>query len=77
MIQKMQSIECLQPGPIGEEQTQGRLFTYYSPRPFKSAAEMEAWFNHRPEIARGVQGIFQAPEDIQSFSFSKVCCNKP
>ncbi|KAJ5751405.1 Aminoglycoside phosphotransferase [Penicillium nucicola] len=68
MIQEMQSIELLKPGPIGGGPCRGRFFTDYSAGPFMDAVEMEAWFNHKLEICKSVH---QAPKDVPPFHFTK------
>ncbi|CAI7563972.1 unnamed protein product [Penicillium viridicatum] len=54
MIKEMQSIELLQPGPIGGGPCRGFFFTDYSAGPFTDTAEMEAWFNHKLDICKTV-----------------------
>lgn len=68
MIQEMQSIELLQPGPAGGGLCRGPFFTDYSAGPFKDTTEMEAWFNHKLDICKSVH---QAPIDIPPFHFTK------
>lgn len=68
MIQEMQSIELLKPGPIGGGPCRGRFFTDYSAGPFTDTTEMEAWFNHKLEICKSVH---QAPKDVPPFYFTK------
>ncbi|CAG8058019.1 unnamed protein product [Penicillium nalgiovense] len=68
MIQEMQSIELLQPGPTGGGPCRGPFFTDYSAGPFTDAAEMEAWFNHKLDICKSVH---QAPKDIPLFHLTK------
>ncbi|KAJ5615021.1 Aminoglycoside phosphotransferase [Penicillium hordei] len=68
MIQELQSIELLQPGPASEQPCRGPFFTDYSAGPFKDTTEMEAWFNHKLDICKSVH---QAPIDIPPFHFTK------
>ncbi|KAK4861265.1 hypothetical protein LT330_004181 [Penicillium expansum] len=68
MIKEMQSIELLQPGPIGGGPCRGLFFTDYSAGPFMDTAEMEGWFNHKLDICKSVH---KAPEDTPPFHFTK------
>ncbi|KAJ5196736.1 Aminoglycoside phosphotransferase [Penicillium cf. viridicatum] len=68
MIKEMQSIELLQPGPIGGGPCRGLFFTDYSAGPFTDTAEMEAWFNHKLDICKSVH---QAPKDTPPFHLTK------
>ena len=68
MIQEMQPIELLEPGPIGGGPCQGFFFTDYSVGPFMGAAEMQAWFNHKLDICTSVR---KAPKDVPPFNSTK------
>jgi aminoglycoside phosphotransferase (APT) family kinase protein len=68
IIQEMQSIELPHPGPTGGGPNRGWFFTDYSAGPFADTAEMEAWFNHKLDICKGVN---QAPKDTLPFHFTK------
>ena len=68
MIKEMQSIELLQPGPIGGGPCRGLFFTDYSAGPFTDTAKMEAWFNHKLDICKSVH---QAPKDTPPFHLTK------
>ncbi|CAG8887091.1 unnamed protein product [Penicillium egyptiacum] len=68
MIEEMQSIKLLQPGPIGGGPYRGWFFTDYSAGPFEDTAEIEAWFNHKLDMCNKVR---QAPEDTPPFHLTK------
>ena len=68
IIDQLQSVIIPEPGPIGGGPCRGRFFTEYSAGPFKSASEMEGWFNHKLEICKHYK---KAPLDTPAFKFTK------
>jgi thiamine kinase-like enzyme len=68
MIDQLQRVVIPEPGPIGGRPCRGRFFTDYSAGPFKSASEMEGWFNHKLEICKHYR---KAPQDTPEFKFTE------
>ncbi|EEP78419.1 predicted protein [Uncinocarpus reesii 1704] len=68
MIKQLQDLVIPTAGPIGGGPCRGRFFTVYSAGPFSSAADMEAWFNHKLTICKHYN---KAPKDLPPFKFTK------
>lgn len=68
MVAQLQAIDFPTAGPLGGGPCRGRFFTDYSAGPFKDAAEMQNWFNHKLAICKHFN---QAPKDTPAFEFTK------
>ena len=75
MIQHLQHIPVVYPGPIGRDISRGLLFTDYGAGPFVSSQHLEAWFNERLLVCKQFGQVPQTEPDFSMRHLALVMCH--